>query len=99
GFLGRFAAAGFLDGDLRDEVAPLAYCRLCFFFTRGVDNVLDLLAGRVHCLELKNWHRRTPALSLRAVFFVCPRDGSPWALGRCCYDCLSFKDCFADDFF
>ena len=47
---------GLLDGDLRHEVAHLANRGLRFFFAGGVDDVLDLLSGGVHRLELVGRH-------------------------------------------
>ena len=51
-------------GDLGDEEALLADQLLGFFLGRGVDGVLDLLAGVVHRLVLEGRHRPSGLLWL-----------------------------------
>ena len=55
-FFSAAALAALLHGDLGDEVAPLPDRRLRFFLAGGLDDVLDLLAGLVHRLELISRH-------------------------------------------
>ena len=48
--------AALLDGDLRDEVPHLLDRRLRLFLAGGLDDVLDLLTGLVHRLEIITGH-------------------------------------------
>ena len=77
--LGR--AGTFLDGDLRDEVPHLPDRGLGFVLGRGVNDVLDLLAGGVHRFKLIGWHRRNPCQN-QASIIVSRRISSavvtPW---------------------
>ena len=56
GFFLRRALPSLLHGDLRDEVAPQPDRRLRFVLAGRLDDVLDLLAGLVHRLELIGRH-------------------------------------------
>ena len=58
-----------LDGDLRDEVAHLPDRRLRLVLAGRLDDVLDLLAGGVHRLELIGRHGSIPLSAVSYQLF------------------------------